>query len=301
MAIYFHIGLHKTGSTFLQKRIFPHLKDFISINYFKNKKYFKEIENLQKFNHLVYKKKEINNLLKLKNNKKNFLISSEQFSGNGVYHEIGSLNGFHRNISFLKKFFPKSKIILIIRNQNDIISSFYKDEVNRGLTLNFQEWVNNNINSNGFNYFKYDIMINFLFEYFGKKNVMVGLYEEVFKDKLSIQKFFRKISKTIFYKKINMFKSNQSIGDQLIFLNRLINKMIKTKLNTETYTGKYDYLKTHNFLRYNFFPILTKLLGCKSKKFYINNYTKLVKDFNASNKKLEIILKRKLPKEYYIS
>jgi hypothetical protein len=301
MAVYFHIGLHKTGSTFLQKKVFPHLKDCFSVSYFSNKKYFKEVENLQKFNPLNFKKKKIDNLLKLKNKKKNILLSSEQFSGSGNFSQIAALNNFYNNFFFIKKFFPKAKIILIIRNQKDIINSYYKDEVSRGLTLNFEKWVGNNIKNNSLNYFKYDILVSFLFKQFGKNNVIVGFFEEIFEDKFSVLKFFEKIFKKKFYKKINMSRSNPGIADQLIFLNRFINHFMKTKLNTETFTGKYDYLKLHQFFRYKIFPILTRFCSQKSKKFDINKFTKLKYDFTISNKKLEILLKKKLPKEYYIT
>ena len=299
MSIFFHIGLHKTGSTYLQKTIFSSIKNTIYISYFKNKKYFNEVENFQKFNYFFFEKKKIKNLFKLNNIKKNVIISSEQFSGNGDYHAIGGGKHLFNHFYFIKKFFPKAKIILILRNQKDLMLSFYKDEVARGLTLSYEKWMINQISYDSITYLRYDKIINVLTKVFGKKNLVIDFYEDIFRDKKSMKKFLKQISSEKISINFNNLKINKSMNENLLGLNRIMNYLIKTKLNTQSLTGSYEYLKTHNFLRYKLFPFISKILPDRNNKLNIKKFPYLIKIFRDSNKNLEKILNKKLPKEYY--
>ncbi len=105
--IFFHLGLERTATTFLQKRIFPYLPDIYHI-----------------------KRREYDNYEKIisETDKNKYLISNE-ISNNKLEAEI-------KNIS---KRFPDAKVILVLRRQDKWIASQYKRAVKKG----YQHGINN--------------------------------------------------------------------------------------------------------------------------------------------------------------
>lgn len=115
-----HIGLHKTGTTYLQSSLFPNLK-----------------------NYNVYRGYESHRqLLKLGREKK-IIISDEGISGD--LWGMNYLNDFKENIYFLKKTYNNPKIIFGIRNHSSFILSVYKQYLHEKGTndLDFLYNINN--------------------------------------------------------------------------------------------------------------------------------------------------------------
>ena len=108
--IYFHVGLAKTGSTFLQKNFFPYLRN---INYISTHKYKKCINIIKTTNY------------------KSYLISRE----------------FDRQLEpEVKKIlshFPQTKIIVIFREHEKWISSQFKRLSKNGWHWSFKEFYKN--------------------------------------------------------------------------------------------------------------------------------------------------------------
>ena len=108
--IYFHVGLAKTGSTFLQKNFFPYLKN---IKYISTHKYKKCIDIINNTNH------------------KSYLISRE----------------FDRQLETeVKKIlshYPQTKIIVIFREHGKWISSQFKRLSKNGWHWGFKDFYNN--------------------------------------------------------------------------------------------------------------------------------------------------------------
>lgn len=105
--IVLHVGLHKTGTTFLQLRVFPNMKGV----------------------HLVVHPKIF--LLKLDENRVN-LISDESLTGRPHYL-IG--NEGKRFADALYSLFPNARIIIGFREVNSWFESIYKQYVYRGGTI----------------------------------------------------------------------------------------------------------------------------------------------------------------------
>ena len=109
--IYFHVGLPKTGSTFLQKNFFPKLKN---IKYINTNKYRRCINIIQKTNY------------------NNYLISRE----------------FDRELEYeIKKItaaFPETKIIIVFREHKKWISSQFKKYSKNGFHYSFENFFNEN-------------------------------------------------------------------------------------------------------------------------------------------------------------
>ena len=108
--IYFHVGLAKTGSTFLQKNFFPKLQ---GIKYISTHKYWRCINIIKKTNFDSY------------------LISRE----------------FDRQFEFevkkILKEFPQTKIIIVFREHKKWISSQFKRFSKNGYHFPFEKFYNN--------------------------------------------------------------------------------------------------------------------------------------------------------------
>ena len=112
--IYFHVGLAKTGSTFLQKNFFPYLKN---IKYISTQDYINCIDIINKTNY------------------KSYLISRE-FD-----------KQFEREIKKFISYFPDTKIIVVFRRHDQWIASQYKRAVKNGWHWDFKNYYN--INNKG--------------------------------------------------------------------------------------------------------------------------------------------------------
>ena len=120
--IYFHVGLAKTGSTFLQKNFFPYLKN---IKYISTHKYRRCINIINNTNYDSY------------------LISRE--FDRPLKKEIKKIL-FH---------FPQTKIIIVFREHGKWISSQFKRLSKNGWHWSFEKFYNNENNG----YWKNEDMI----------------------------------------------------------------------------------------------------------------------------------------------
>ncbi len=114
--MYFHIGLHKTGSTFLQRNVFPYIKGID--NYFAT--------NIGKF--------KFGNTYSGKT-----LVSKENLSG--MPHKSNDINVRAQRMYRIKMYYPDANIIVMIR-EKDWKESLYSTYVKGGGTLTYDEWEN---------------------------------------------------------------------------------------------------------------------------------------------------------------
>ncbi len=105
--VFFHVGLGKTASTYLQYKVFPKLK---GICYIQRTRYKKSPE-----------------IIKHKSNKK-FLVSRE-FD-----------RQMEREVSHFSKHFPQTMPIIILRRQDSWIASQYRRFVKNGRPFSFKEF-----------------------------------------------------------------------------------------------------------------------------------------------------------------
>lgn len=121
-----HIGQHKTGSTYLQNYYFPQLDDVLFENHAKLSA-SSWLEN-------VY-------------GKPNTLISSEIYSGlpwvpniRGMSKEIDWLESFKLSLGKVKRIYPSFVPIIFFRSHGDMALSMYKQFLQIGGTLKFDEF-----------------------------------------------------------------------------------------------------------------------------------------------------------------
>lgn len=246
--IFIHVGLHKTATTFFQKKIFPFLKNTNCLcpPYTQENLYFNK---LQYGDDSLYDSNSINEEIG-KLGDKNLIISDEQLSG------IPNSNYINRSLiaSRLSDAFPEAEIILFLRGQKDIMLSLYNQAVKVGRTsLPIQKYIwfperNTNDNEHRKRYFNhwyrnihpdhflYYELIQMYCQRFSK--VHIFLYEEFKQNPLKvIDKILETMNDILIYEsslnKKEYFKKqvNQKLSDQKLDIIRYEN-LLKPIINT---------------------------------------------------------------------
>jgi len=128
MNIVLHLGLHKTGSTFLQRNVFPYIRDV----------------NLVFVNPLTHK-------IKLKKGCVN-LISREGLSGKPHFSRSDTRFSLADG---LKKLFPIAKVLLVIRDKKTWCRSLYSQYIKSGGYKSYSRWYDMVFNKDFLNFKKY--------------------------------------------------------------------------------------------------------------------------------------------------
>lgn len=299
-SVFIHIGLSKTGTTFLQNNFFEKHPEIFNLG----KPNFSKDENVMLIRSSIIKNNDINFLtsdkmkylkkkIKTLCQKKTVIFSEENFSNNP--------KNLQRNAQRIKKVFGEVKIIITIRNQINFLESLFFSDLyksysnnltgeNNEILTDFNVWLKKN-----WNYLEKRISFKMIIDYYSKtftnKNVSILVYEEMSSD---IKKFSWKISQIL---GINKSKSEN------LFRNSKTNK-IRKRLSSKKFVLikmlrfiPVEYLKSllPSFITQILSEFFNKGKGAKihltneSKKLLMdkikkeNNY--LVKKFNLNLKK----------------
>ena len=229
--IYFHIGYPRSGSTYIQKNYFSSQKkniNFISRKFnYGNEDYFfyQTLDKIVTFN----KKKFMKNLKKICqdfkkiqfNSKKINIISEELVLCQGVWKNNNVYRTLERLIVIFKKIRMSPRFIIVIRNQEDLLLSYYKYFFSNYFfikKINFNKMIKKKEHLIQFNFFN-------LAMFFKKKKIQFNffLFEDLIKNEkkfesdlfryLRIKKYNKKFLKDKSYKIIN---SNNYLHKYLI-------------------------------------------------------------------------------------
>ena len=200
--ILFHIGYHKTGSSFLQKNVFESFPIFNRVNqyeinrniiypgpfHFDENKCKKYIENSTKENHIN-------------------IFSNERLSGGP---HSGGRDAKEIAIR-IKSLVPNAKILIVFREQFSAIYSSYKQYIRAGGSLSLKEYLRpkskNDLTSFRIEHFEYHHLVKHYCDLFGTDNVLCIPYELLKKNqRLFLDKIFDfiKLDKK---NKYNIYKS----------------------------------------------------------------------------------------------
>ena len=124
--IFLHVGMHKTGTTFLQQEVFSKWRGVTSVSF-------------APLNYIIKKMGENDNPL---------LISNEGLAGSPWYPWIPWRKGFdlkwseNRKVCLrnLKALFPDAHILISFRKHLDLILSYYKQYLHEGGYIGFNEF-----------------------------------------------------------------------------------------------------------------------------------------------------------------
>ena len=169
--VYLHIGYHKTGSTFLQKRVFP----FLDTNYFKSldATYLATSHSYDPHQFINF----LGQACTIEEGKPT-IISQETLSGRGDGDPIWNQFTIAER---LYQTFPHAKILIVVRNQLEYILSLYTMRVvNRGLErLCLSDYLTQKFEARLRGKLQYDALVNRYTSLFGFTNVLVLPYEQL--------------------------------------------------------------------------------------------------------------------------
>jgi hypothetical protein len=176
--IYIHIGLHKTASTFLQEKVFPHIP---GIHYVKRSLVRKPLLDIVFLNESRIRPDALRADILAHCREGRNLISDEDLSGSPLY-------GYINRRAILEKLgmvFPGAKVIITLRNQKDILLSIYKHYLKNGGTLKPAQLVIGNGSEPGGPFFidpagyEYSMLVKELFYIFNQAGVLVLFQEDI--------------------------------------------------------------------------------------------------------------------------
>lgn len=118
--VYIHIGMPRSASTFLQNQVFGNLKGF-DFKGLDESYYSKSFNQLQFSDDSFYQEKLVLDLVKTWDAEK-LIISNENFIGQSIYFNHSNRSAIAKR---LQNIYPKASIVLVLRNQIDLLASMY--------------------------------------------------------------------------------------------------------------------------------------------------------------------------------
>lgn len=290
-----HIGLPKTGTTWLQTCVLNFVKDacFVGPN-----KYLIAILSGEsgKFDVDEIKK----NFFETN---KNIIYSDPELSG--LISFRWENNEISKKIANnLKKLFPDAKILIVLRNQIDFIVSGYAYYVRKGGTYSFNKFferIKNDQSVFSLKYLEYANFIEIYTDIFGDENVKVCFYEDLVSDKfLFLKKIKDDFDLDLDINTIDMSRKNTRLRKGLLHFIRFSNHFTKKEVKEKTFIFNlsFTYNKLNNkYEYYNYYkifgsPIKNTDIIKDQNEIFIKQY------FKESNKKLEKYISTESLKKY---
>ena len=294
----FHIGYHKTGTTWFQKYYYPAVKNAEYVDHILTRKIFLDKRGF-----------DIPDLNKLKMEpNKTYIFCHEELSGN---IHTGGMNSFvTKDIAYrIRDLYPNARIVIFIRNQINMIASCYSQYIKEGGTYNVKRYVFHNDFKKifrsalfSFDHFNYYNLVDHYVTLFGENNVNIYLYEDFAHDTQNfIGKFEERL--TLESSSIGLVKPNVGYRKSIMALARFINVFHRGDVLYKYYLFNVPGLlrtskKALNFLNKNAVfgkrESPEKILGSPLVK-HINNY------YRESNNQLSITFNLDLKKYNYPS
>jgi hypothetical protein len=230
-----HIGDYKTGTTWLQQKVFQQHPELIYIDwpadYPEIAKLFYELVDARDLDFDAESLRHRFNveIAKINHAGKKLIVSREALSG-----EFTSGEHAKRIAVRLYQVFGPTKILLVIREQFSMLASIYSQYVKIGGTLSLPEFVWDPLAaSNLISRLQYEKQIDAYMETFGLSNVSVKVFEELKFDKV---KYLQEILAFIGCQDIHFFPkepdvSNPSLTTVGAYVQRLLNRFVRTKTN----------------------------------------------------------------------
>ncbi len=254
--VFFHIGLGKTASTYLQYKVFPKIK---GIYYIQRTKYRRAPRIIERSVH------------------DNFFVSRE-FD-----------RQMEQELDWFSQFCPHANVIIILRRHDQWITSQYRRYVKNGGAKSFSEFIDVDANKGKWNVdeLMFYPKLGYIEKKFGKKPLVL-FHDDLEKDPYGfIDKLVRFMDASYDKNKISIKAAHKSYSSkQLIFL-RKFNRKVPIRY-TKHINNKYKRWIRHriNWLIYHVLLYTASLIPAKfvnDKALISNDEMKKVKDFYAED------------------
>lgn len=216
--VYFHVGLGKTGTTFLQYRVFPKLEglQYIQRTNYRDFKYVRLIEN---------------------SSDQKFLVSNE------FDKQLEA-----ESLKIVSKY-PNAKIIIVLRRQDSWIASQYRRYVKNGFAKSFEGFID--IENNGGFWDRQDMFFHdklvMLEEVFGSRPLVLFQDELIHDPHAFIGKICGFIGADYEKESINLKRKHSSYNEKQLKFRRHLNA--KRDRNPRNLSQTYWVRKIQNFLK----------------------------------------------------
>lgn len=181
---FIHIGHHRSGSSFLQFEVIPKIKSLSMLPF---SFYGGKIKIHDAFSYLTLCDDLFYDISKSKEAFKDFYDNKLKFNCLSYEGFVGyrpaSYAGYQvKHIAErLHNIFGETKVLFVIRNQKTFMNSWYAGQVMYGYTCSFKKFIHHRKNTTELNWIKYSPIIKLYQDLYGKENVKVVLFEELFK------------------------------------------------------------------------------------------------------------------------
>jgi len=230
-----HLGLHKTATGTLQRQFFPACDDL--------KLFTTRMPEMKAFVQMATKKDPVffqankarDLILPLLSEHRPNLLSNESFSG-PPYSGVIEAGLDHRSpiLSNLSQSFPNARAILVLRRQDELARSFYRQYLKSGGTRSIHRFYgmaqNGRMPLMSLDRFYFSSYVNAVKTTF-PSGVLILAYEEFSQDQVS---FLRKLAEFLGIQlpKINLRRENSTkLGPVGMELSRIFNHLFRSLLN----------------------------------------------------------------------
>jgi hypothetical protein len=277
-----HIGFHKTGTTFLQKKLFPSLDGINYKNYAESEILLKSIYDDTT---VEYKNSDSQTL----NLPENTLLSYEGLVGKFC------TGHYSYEIALRLKQAGVTKILITIRRRDKMLESLYRQYVQLGGVLSASNFIKSRKYFR-WSYLDYRTLINHYIDLFGNQNVLVLCQEELNKDIESVIKKLENFLPVRHTRKKVYDRENRSLSFWSIHLLRFVNYFTYHHYSqSHLVSKKITTWKFRYVLQQVIDPFLRKMLG--DRNFFSDDFKKTVKrkyarDNRELNRQLELDMEK---------
>lgn len=299
-----HIGCHRCGSTFIQKRVLTRLTRITPLTYDINHGILKELTYLVLCGDLYYDAGKIRGPIRERlAGLDNIVVSLDSFSGLdeglGPGYQMSYVPGRLHDI------FGETGILVIVRNQESCLSSFYRSIVRKGCLASFKVWIRNQHKDHHLDFLKYSRLIQAYADVFGKANVEVVLFEELFRRETFERMLSRFGIETAGLDAVDLDRrENESLTGPTLTMTRFVHHMTGSKLTHRVNVGEEPSLRAYNWWRYRIAPRLNSLcvrMGFSSTSFEFDGYREFLRDlYHEDNRRLSEWIGRDLAPYGYV-
>ncbi len=181
----FHLGFHKTGTSYLQAHVFPRIRNYNTFSWAECDHIFRSLITDNVAFYQLEETKKRWQALQADSALPSF-FSYEEFMGPLFYQSSPNLE---TKVKRLKQL-GTEKVILSIRNQLGMLDSIYRQYIQKGGVVKSIDFLDADLRIFNLDYCNYGPIIKYLITEFGRENVLVVMHEELKTDE---QSFLAKI------------------------------------------------------------------------------------------------------------